>query len=209
MYGRIFKRLIDMAIAGLLLVLFSPLMAAAAVSIWLSMGRPILFAHRRPGLREKPFLLYKFRTMLPPVNQRGEVPAEHDRITLTGRLLRLSSIDELPQLWNILRGDMSLIGPRPLLEAYLPYYTETERRRHLVRPGLTGLAQINGRNTLGADERLAMDVEYVETLSFGADLAIFLKTPWAILSRDGVQLSPADAGLDFIAQREPRRSKVS
>jgi lipopolysaccharide/colanic/teichoic acid biosynthesis glycosyltransferase len=201
MYRNIFKRLIDMIGATLLFILLSPLMGLVYVLIRWQMGAPALFCHRRPGLHEQMFTVYKFRTMRPPSTRSGVAVTELERITPLGRILRCTSLDELPQLINVMRGDMSLIGPRPLLEEYLPYYTATEKRRHDVRPGITGLAQVNGRNEVPADERLAMDVEYVDGISLAMDIRIFWQTLWVILFQKGIQLSPADACPDFVVDR--------
>ncbi|MGA7239087.1 MAG: sugar transferase, partial [Bryobacteraceae bacterium] len=145
--------------ATLLLILFAPMFVLVASLVFLFLGRPLLFVQRRPGKGARLFKIQKFRTMLPEASGGVFVP-ESKRITTLGRILRVTSLDELPQLWNILIGDMSFVGPRPLLEEYLPFYTREEKSRHSVRPGLTGLAQINGRNFLGARERLGLDVEY-------------------------------------------------
>jgi lipopolysaccharide/colanic/teichoic acid biosynthesis glycosyltransferase len=179
-------RALDVAGAAFGLVLAAPLMLMAAIGIRLNMGSPVLFRQRRLGRFERPFTLLKFRTMRPPEDGDGRPLAPSQRLTPTGRLLRQLSIDELPQLWNVLRGDMSLVGPRPLYVEYLPYYTERERKRHLARPGLTGLAQISGRNRAQWDDRLELDVQYVEARSLSLDLAIIMKTVIRVLRREDV-----------------------
>lgn len=171
------KRGCDLALgaAGLLVTL--PLMAVAAAGVAITMGVPVLFRHQRAGLRGRPFMLLKFRTMRQRVGSAPETPVdEARRITAFGRLLRRSSVDELPQLWNVIRGDMSLVGPRPLPTRYLSRYSVEQGRRHDVQPGITGWAQVNGRNAVTWDERLARDVWYVDHLSFGLDLRILART---------------------------------
>jgi sugar transferase EpsL len=192
------KRPLDAIAAGIALILAAPLIVVVAGIVRLTMGRSVLFRHNRPGLHEQPFTCLKFRTMTEELDDSGRPLPDEQRLTRVGSWLRRTSLDELPQLWNILRGDLSFIGPRPLLQSYLPFYTEAERRRHSVRPGLTGWAQTHGRNSLGFDERLAMDVWYVDHLSWQLDLSILLKTAWIVLTQKGfVQpngaLPPLDA----------------
>ena len=177
------KRVLDVAVAGPMLVVTAPVQAAIAVAVRL--GRPVLFRQRRPGLHGEPFTILKFRTMRPVDVGAGRVD-DASRMTPLGRFLRAASLDELPTLLNVLRGDMSLVGPRPLLMAYLPRYSPAQARRHDVRPGLTGLAQVSGRNAVGWDERLALDVEYVDTRTMRLDLAILLRTVRTVLRRDGI-----------------------
>ncbi len=187
MYARHFKRLFDCiaALSGLLLL--SPLYLILALLVRLKLGSPILFTQQRPGRNEKIFKLYKFRTMTSEKDENGLLLPDSARLTRFGKLLRAASLDELPELVNILKGDMSLIGPRPLLVSYLPYYTERERLRHTVRPGLTGLAQVSGRNYLGWDARLEKDVEYVEHLTLRMDVYIIGRTIGTLLGhRDHV-----------------------
>ncbi len=184
--GELVYRVLDVIGAVATLALAAPLMMSAAAAVSLNMGRPVLFRQRRLGRDERPFTLLKFRTMKPRYDGTGRALAPRERLTPTGRLLRQLSLDELPQLWNVLRGEMSLVGPRPLYAEYLPYYTERERRRHLVRPGLTGLAQVMGRNTAPWDERLELDVRYVESKSLSLDLRILMKTVGKVLARSDV-----------------------
>ncbi len=184
--ARCASRALDVIGATIGLTIGAPLMLAAAIGVWLNMGSPVLFRQRRLGRGERPFTLYKFRTMLVQTSENGRPLRPSERLTPTGRILRQLSIDELPQLWNVLRGDMSLVGPRPLYVEYLPFYTERERLRHLVRPGLTGLAQVSGRNRLGWDERLELDARYVEAKSFWLDLRILLKTVIKLVRRSDV-----------------------
>lgn len=182
------KRWIDAICAVLVLVLLSPLMIVVALLVRLLHGSPVLFRQRRPGLNEKLFECLKFRTMTNARDERGELLSDEVRLTWLGRALRKLSLDELPQLWNIMRGELSIIGPRPLLKEYLPHYTEEEHRRHSVRPGLTGWAQVHGRNTLTFDERLRFDIWYVDNQSWRVDLEIFARTIHMLLTRRGTDL---------------------
>ena len=174
------KRIFDIVVAVLMLILLAPLMLLIAILIWLTLGRPVLYKQIRPGLGGTPFELTKFRTML------DGTAADADRLTGVGRFLRGSSLDELPELVNVIRGDMSLVGPRPLLMEYLPLYTEEQNRRHEVRPGITGWAQVNGRNALSWDKRFEYDVYYVDHISFSLDVRIFFMTIWNILTGKGI-----------------------
>jgi len=180
------KRFLDLAAAGSGLLLLSPALLAAAACILAFMGRPILFVQSRPGRDGRFFKLYKFRTMSDAVDARGKLLPDAERLTGLGRLLRRTSLDELPQLWNVLRGDMSLVGPRPLLVEYLPLYSAEQARRHEVRPGITGWAQVNGRNDQSWDERLRLDVWYVDHRSLWLDLRIIWLTILRVLRADGV-----------------------
>lgn len=191
-YALLFKRIIDVICALIVLILFSWLYAIIAVLVKIKLGSPILFKQERPGKidpktgKENTFYLYKFRTMTDGRDERGELLPDGMRLTPFGSWLRQTSIDEIPEAINILKGDMSLIGPRPLLIQYLPYYTEKERHRHDVRPGLTGLAQVNGRNFVKWDQRLAYDVQYVKNITFLGDLKIVLQTIKKVLCREDV-----------------------
>lgn len=182
---RVVKRGLDIVAAATLLILTSPVQAVVAVLVSTRLGRPVLFTQERPGLNAQVFTLMKFRTMANPDPAKGLVTDE-ERLTGLGRTLRATSLDELPTLWNVLRGDMSLVGPRPLLVRYLPRYTAVQARRHEVRPGITGLAQVSGRNALSWEEKFALDVEYVDHQSFGLDLSILWRTVTAVLRRDGI-----------------------
>ena len=179
------KRLSDIVGASLALVALAPVLAVVAVLVAARLGRPVLFRQPRPGLHGKTFTILKFRTMLEPDPAAGLV-SDNDRLTPFGSFLRSTSLDELPSLWNILRGDMSFVGPRPTLCRYLDLYTAEESRRHDVLPGLTGLAQVRGRNALPWPERLRSDVEYVDTVSLGLDLRILLRTVVVVLRREGI-----------------------
>ena len=180
------KRGVDLVIGGLGLVVLSPVLGLTAAAVRVALGRPVLFRHERAGYRGHPFTLYKFRTMTDARDAQGELRPDRERLTAAGRWLRSFSIDELPELWNVVRGEMSLVGPRPLPVRYLPRYTAEERRRHDVRPGLTGWAQVNGRNAISWDERLALDVWYVDNRSTRLDLRILGRTALAVLGRQGV-----------------------
>jgi sugar transferase EpsL len=190
------KRVMDFTAAALGLLIAAPLMLAIAIAIRFSMGAPVLFRQRRPGWRERLFQCLKFRTMIEAQARDGRPLADSERTTRLGLFLRRTSLDELPQLLNIVRGDLAFIGPRPLLEEYLPYYTAEEHRRHLVRPGLTGWAQIHGRNRLSFNERLAMDVWYVDHLSARVDLRIFLATIWIVLTQKGIGFENAKLSVE-------------
>jgi lipopolysaccharide/colanic/teichoic acid biosynthesis glycosyltransferase len=180
------KRLIDIAVSLLALLTLSPLLLAVALLVRLKLGRPVLFVQIRPGLHSKPFRVYKFRTMRDTVDADGAPLSDEARLTPFGRRLRSTSIDELPELWNVLKGDMSLVGPRPLLMEYLPLYTARQARRHEVRPGLTGWAQVNGRNAISWEEKFDLDVWYVENQGLLLDLRILLRTVLAVIRPRGV-----------------------
>jgi lipopolysaccharide/colanic/teichoic acid biosynthesis glycosyltransferase len=197
-----FKRLLDVVGAATLLALAGPVLAAVAVAIRLRMGRPVLFTQQRPGRQERPFTLCKFRTMGATRGPGGRLLGDAERLTPFGRSLRRWSVDELPQLWNVVRGDMSLVGPRPLLVRYLPFYTDRERLRHAMRPGITGWAQLHGRNEVPWDRRLALDVWYVEHWNLWLDLWILLRTVGATVSRRGVVDDPRSAMLNLDEERQ-------
>ena len=194
------KRVADVAVAGPLLVVTAPVQAAVAVAVAGRLGRPVLFRQRRPGRDGVPFTILKFRTMRPLDAAAGHLD-DASRLTSLGRFLRATSLDELPTLVNVLRGDMSLVGPRPLLMAYLPRYSPTQARRHEVRPGLTGLAQVSGRNAVGWDERLALDVEYVDTRSLRLDLVILARTVAAVVRREGISADGEATMPEFLGSR--------
>lgn len=185
-YKKWIKRFLDILLSLIILIALSPVLAALAVLVRVRLGSPVLFSQERPGLGEKIFTLYKFRTMTDERDEEGNLLSDSRRLTPLGKFLRASSLDELPEFFNILKGDMSFIGPRPLLVSYLPYYTEEESLRHTVRPGLTGLAQVSGRNFLDWDRRLQKDVEYVKGLSFSMDCRVLFLTVKAVFSRSGV-----------------------
>jgi lipopolysaccharide/colanic/teichoic acid biosynthesis glycosyltransferase len=180
------RRFVDVTGAMIALVLLGPALALLAAAIRLSMGSPVLFRQVRIGRHERHFCIFKFRTMRDLRNASGELLPDSDRLTPLGRFIRTLSVDELPQLWNVLKGDMSLVGPRPLLPEYLPRYTPRQRRRHEVMPGLTGWAQVNGRNAVSWERRFELDVWYVEHCSLRLDINILARTVAGVLRRDGV-----------------------
>ncbi|KTE17771.1 sugar transferase [Sphingopyxis sp. H115] len=180
------KRAIDVVAASLLLLILFPVLLVTALLIAARMGRPVLFRQVRPGQHEVPFEMLKFRTMRDAVDAVGNPLADADRLTRLGRFLRASSIDELPELWNVLKGDMSLVGPRPLLMEYLPRYTAEQTRRHAVRPGITGWAQVNGRNALSWEQKFALDTWYVDNRSLRLDIRILWMTVAKVVRREGI-----------------------
>lgn len=189
LYRRFGKRLLDVAVAVPAVVVSAPVVAAAAVAVRATMGGPVFFRQQRPGLHGKPFHVVKMRTMTNETDAQGQLLPDEQRLTPLGNTLRRLSIDELPQLWNVVDGSMSLVGPRPLLMRYLDRYTPEQARRHDVKPGITGLAQVNGRNTLSWDEKFQLDVRYVDTVSFAVDVGILIKTALRVVSSDGISAS--------------------
>lgn len=190
------KRLLDLTIATLMLLLLSPLMLAVALLVRLFLGTPVLFRQQRPGYKGRPFFLYKFRTMTEARGPDGNLLPDGERLTRLGRFLRLTSLDELPELFNVLRGEMSLVGPRPLLMEYLPRYSREQMRRHDVLPGITGWAQVNGRNALDWPARFRLDVWYVDHWSFWLDVKILLLTLWKVFKREGIS-QPGQATTEY------------
>lgn len=207
MYRKFIKRFLDIFISLTAIVLLSPLLLLLWILVRSKLGKPALFTQERPGKDEKIFKLYKFRSMTDERDEMGELLPDEVRLTPFGKLLRASSLDELPELFNILKGDMSLIGPRPLLVRYLPYYKPEERHRHDVRPGLTGLAQVNGRNALVWEERFAFDLEYVEHLTFGMDLKIIGMTVGKVLKRSGTLSGAEQTVADFDVYRKGEKDR--
>ncbi len=194
------KRLLDIVASAALLVLLSPVLLVLALLVRMRLGSPVLFVQERPGIGGRPFRIHKFRTMSAPAAGEGALQAvasDAQRLTGFGRALRASSLDELPELWDVLRGAMSIVGPRPLLTEYLTRYNEQQARRHEVRPGVTGWAQVNGRNAVEWDERLAMDVWYVDNRSFALDARILLKTMATVFAREGVSAEGHATGRPF------------
>ena len=186
MYKRFVKRCLDFLLSLAALIILSPVLLLVAILVRCKLGSPILFKQKRPGLHEKIFCMYKFRTMTDAKDADGNLLPDEVRLTKFGKLLRSTSLDELPELFNILKGDMAIVGPRPLLVQYLPRYNERQRHRHDVRPGFTGLAQVNGRNSISWQEKFEWDVRYVENVSFLMDLRIIAKTVKVVLKRDGI-----------------------
>jgi len=197
------KRAFDLAIAGLLFVFTLPIQAATALAIRIRLGSPVLFKQSRPGLHGKPFKMVKFRTMLPEDPARGMVD-DASRMTGLGQFLRSASLDELPTLWNIIRGDMSLVGPRPLLVRYLERYSPSQARRHEVRPGLTGLAQVSGRNALSWEDKFRLDVEYVDHHTLMGDLKIIRDTVRSVANRDGIAAEGDATMPEFLGASDDR-----
>lgn len=186
MYAKYVKRMIDVVLSVIALLVLSPLFGMLAIMVKVKLGSPVIFCQPRPGKDGKVFNLYKYRTMNDKRDDRGELLPDEERMTAFGKKLRSSSLDELPELLNIIKGDMSIVGPRPLLVQYLPLYNEKQRHRHDVRPGITGLAQVNGRNSLSWTEKFDLDVEYVNSISFMTDVKIVLKTVKTVLSKEGI-----------------------
>jgi sugar transferase EpsL len=201
LYPRRNKRLFDLIIASLALLLLSPVLLINVLLIRMKLGSPLLFRQWRPGLNGKPFTIYKFRTMTDARDANGQLLPDADRLTKFGRFLRGTSLDELPELFNILKGDMSLVGPRPLLMQYLERYTPEQARRHEVRPGITGWAQINGRNTITWEQKFELDIWYVDHVSFWLDVRIIALTVWKTLKREGIS-EPGQATMqEFMGKR--------
>lgn len=186
MYKKFIKRILDFSLALLAIIILSPVYIIISILVVIFMGWPILFKQPRPGKNEKIFNMYKFRTMTDKKDKNGNLLPDEKRLTSFGKFLRATSLDELPELINIIKGDMSFIGPRPLLVKYLPYYTKEEHHRHDVRPGLTGWAQANGRNLVNWDERFKLDLEYVNNVSLKMDIKVILKTISVVLKREGI-----------------------
>lgn len=181
-----FKRLLDIVIASIALVILSPLYIFVAYKVKKNLGSPVLFRQVRPGLNGIPFEMIKFRTMKDAVDIQGNPLPDHERLTPFGKMLRSTSLDEMPELWNVIKGDMSIVGPRPLLMEYLPLYNNEQAKRHNVRPGMTGHAQVNGRNAIGWDEKFKLDTWYVENQSVWLDFKIMLKTVKKVIAKDDI-----------------------
>ena len=186
MYKNFFKRLLDIIISLIFILCFWWLYVVIAILVRIKLGSPILFKQDRPGLNEKIFKMYKFRTMTDAKDSLGNLLTDAERLTKLGRFLRSTSLDEIPELWNVIKGDMSLVGPRPLMPKYLAYYTEEEKKRHNVRPGVTGWAQVNGRNSLTWEDKFRYDIEYVNSISFWLDLKIVFITIKKVFKRQDI-----------------------
>ncbi len=204
MYLCFFKRPIDFLGSLALLMAIWPLLLVVWLLVRVKLGSPVIFAHERPGKDEKIFTLYKFRTMTDARDATGNLLSDKERLPPLGILLRKLSLDELPQLFNVLKGDMSFVGPRPLLPQYLPYYTEEEKKRHKVRPGITGLTQVSGRNDLSWDQKFKIDILYVSHITFWSDLKIVLRTIKKVLRSEGVQAVP-----EFVAMDDERKARAT
>ncbi len=190
-YGKYIKRPMDFVCALVAIIVLSPVLLLVAILVRVKLGSPVLFKQQRPGLNEKIFTLYKFRTMTDERDDGGNLLPDDVRLTKFGKTLRSTSLDELPELFNILKGDMAVVGPRPLLVEYLPLYNEEQKKRHLVRPGFTGYAQVNGRNSISWEEKFRLDTEYTEEITFLLDLKIVLKTVKTVISKEGVSSESA------------------
>ena len=192
MYRGVFKRIFDIVCSFFGLLILSPVFFVVAVLVRLKLGAPVIFSQERPGLKGKLFRLYKFRSMTDRKDENGGLLPDSERLTSFGKMLRATSLDELPELWNILRGDMSVVGPRPLLVQYLPLYSAEQMRRHDVRPGLTGHAQVNGRNAISWPDKFRLDCWYVDNLGFWLDVRIIFSTFAKVVSRSGISSSTSD-----------------
>lgn len=205
MYKKYIKRIVDIICALAAIIVFCWLYIIVAILVRVKLGSPILFSQERPGKDEKIFKLYKFRTMTDEKDENGNLLPDSVRLTKFGKLLRATSLDELPEAFNILKGDMSVVGPRPLLVKYLPRYNERQRRRHEVRPGLSGLAQINGRNAISWDEKFEYDVQYVDNVTFIGDVKIILQTVWkAFVKEEGISAEGEATMGEFMGDIEKR-----
>lgn len=209
MYRKFFKRLLDILISLTGMIVLSPVLLILWILVRMKLGKPALFTQQRPGKDGKIFKLYKFRSMTDEKDEEGNLLPDEVRLTTFGKKLRSTSLDELPELFNILKGDMSIIGPRPLLVKYLPYYSEEESHRHDIRPGLTGLAQVNGRNAIGWEKRFRYDVEYVNNLSFKLDCKILFMTVSKVLNRSGVLSGEEQTTIDFDIYRRQQLNENS
>ena len=198
MYAKYIKRMLDLILSLMVLIILIPLMSIIYILVKIKLGSPVIFKQQRPGKNEKIFTLYKFRTMTDKKDENGNLLPDSERLTKFGKFLRSTSLDELPELINIIKGDMAIVGPRPLLVKYLPYYTKEEKHRHDVRPGLTGLAQICGRNNLDWNERFEMDLKYVNSVSFKKDLIIIFKTISSVLKHNDIEVPRESHDLDAI-----------
>lgn len=185
-YEKIIKRPQDFVCALIALIILSPVLIITAILVKVKLGSPVLFRQERPGLNEQIFTLYKFRTMTDETDEHGELLPDEIRLTGFGKLLRATSLDELPELINILKGDMAVVGPRPLLVRYLPLYNDEQKKRHLVRPGFTGYAQVNGRNAISWEEKFKLDVDYIENISFTRDWKIIIQTVKTVFKSEGI-----------------------
>ncbi len=208
MYAKYFKRMLDFILSLIALIILSPILLIVAILVRIKLGSPIIFKQQRPGKNEKIFTLYKFRTMTDKKDENGNLLPDSERLTKFGKLLRSTSLDELPELINILKGDMAIVGPRPLLVEYLPYYTEEEKHRHDVRPGLTGLAQVNGRNSISWEEKFKYDVQYVKKITFLGDLKIILKTVKKTVKREDILVGKEFKVGKFIDQRIEKQNRL-
>ena len=202
MYRKYIKRLLDFILSLLALIILSPVLLITALLVRIKLGSPVIFKQKRPGLNEKIFTLYKFRTMTDKKDDEGNLLPDSERLTKFGKILRSTSLDELPELINILKGDMSIVGPRPLLVEYLDLYNEEQKHRHDVRPGLTGLAQVNGRNSISWEDKFKEDIKYIEKISLIGDIKIILKTVEKVFKREGISQQENDTMEKFKGSEE-------
>ncbi|MGN1383963.1 MAG: sugar transferase [Clostridia bacterium] len=202
MYAKYIKRILDLILSLMALILLMPLMLIIGILVAINLGNPIIFKQKRPGKDEKIFTLYKFRTMTDEKDEKGKLLPDSQRLTKFGKFLRSTSLDELPELINILKGDMSIVGPRPLLVEYLKLYNEEQKHRHDVRPGLTGLAQTSGRNAITWEEKFEKDIEYVHNISFIGDVKIIIKTAIKVFKREGISGTNSDTMQKFEGNKE-------
>lgn len=202
MYAKYIKRILDLILSLMALILLMPLMLIIGILVAINLGNPIIFKQKRPGKNEKIFTLYKFRTMTDEKDEKGKLLPDSQRLTKFGKFLRSTSLDELPELINILKGDMSIVGPRPLLVEYLKLYNEEQKHRHDVRPGLTGLAQTSGRNAITWEEKFEKDIEYVHNISFIGDVKIIIKTAIKVFKREGISGTNSDTMQKFEGNKE-------
>ena len=208
MYAKYIKRILDLILSLMALIVLMPLMIIIGILVRINLGSPIIFKQKRPGKNEKIFTLYKFRTMTDKRDIDGNLLPDEYRLTKFGKFLRSTSLDELPELINIIKGDMAIVGPRPLLVEYLPYYSEEEKHRHDVRPGLTGLAQVNGRNAISWEEKLKYDTEYIKKISFYSDLKIIFKTIKKTIKREDILMGNEFVVGKFIDQRKNKKERA-
>ena len=200
-YEKYIKRMLDFILSLIALICLSPVLLIVAILVRVKLGSPVIFKQQRPGKNEKIFTLYKFRTMTDKKDENGNLLPDSERLTKFGKLLRSTSLDELPELINILKGDMAIVGPRPLLVKYLDRYSEHQRRRHDVRPGLTGLAQVSGRNAISWEEKFDRDIEYIENITFMGDLQIVLKTIKNVIKKDGINSTTSVTMEEFMGKK--------
>jgi lipopolysaccharide/colanic/teichoic acid biosynthesis glycosyltransferase len=208
MYRKYFKRLFDIICSVIALITLSLVILIIAVLVRIKLGSPVIFKQQRPGKNEKIFTMYKFRTMTDERDENGELLPDDIRLTKFGKFLRSTSLDELPELWNILKGDMSVVGPRPLLVEYLLHYNDVQKQRHEVCPGLTGLAQVKGRNAVTWEEKFKFDVQYIDNMSFFQDIKIIFTTIGVIFKREGISSASSVTMEKFIAEKEPEYENV-
>lgn len=206
MYAKYIKRMLDFILSLIALIVLSPLMIIIGILVRIKLGKPVIFKQKRPGKNEKIFTLYKFRTMTDEKDEQGNLLADEKRLTKFGKFLRSTSLDELPELWNILKGEMAIVGPRPLAIQYLPYYNEKERHRHDIRPGLTGLAQINGRNMIEWEKRFEFDIIYIETITLKNDIIIILKTIEKVIKKQDITIRGKGENIDFDIYRKKMKN---